>query len=114
MIVEFASPGSKAFAGLVFQVWRRLHRFRLSGSQKRAIRRYLVNEFHAGGFEALSHNLKCCATGLMCAGLELTNGHDANSGLVGEFLLTLVEQTERRLSLGRSDARAIMSGTLRR
>jgi hypothetical protein len=28
----------------------------------------LINEFHAGGFEALSHNLKHCATGLMRAG----------------------------------------------
>ena len=53
----------------------------------------LVNEFHAGGFEALSHNLKRCSSGLMCAGLQLTNGHDTNPGLVGEFLLAPIEQT---------------------
>ena len=52
-----------------------------------------VNEFHARSFKASSHNLKRCVTGLMRAGLELTNGHNTNSGLVCEFLLAPIEQT---------------------
>jgi hypothetical protein len=61
----------------------------------------LVNEFHAGGFEALPHNLKRCATGLVCAGLQLTNGHDTDPGFVCEFLLTPIEQTTGSSALRR-------------
>jgi hypothetical protein len=53
----------------------------------------LVNEFHACSFKALSHNLKRCVTGLMRAGLQLTNGHNTNSGFICEFLLAPIEQT---------------------
>jgi hypothetical protein len=51
-----------------------------------------VNEFHACSFKASPHNLKRCVTGLMRASLELTNGHNTDSGLVCEFLLTPIEQ----------------------
>jgi hypothetical protein len=51
-----------------------------------------VDEFHARSFEASPHDLKRCRTGLMRAGLELTNGHNTDSGLVCEFLLAPIEQ----------------------
>jgi hypothetical protein len=52
-----------------------------------------VDEFDAHGFKASPHNLKRCGTGLMRAGLELTNGHNTDSGLLREFLLAPIEQT---------------------
>lgn len=53
----------------------------------------LVDEFHAGGFERASNDIKRSAARLVCAGFELTNGHNANSGTSCKLLLAPIEES---------------------
>jgi hypothetical protein len=51
------------------------------------------NEFDASGFQSPPNYFQSCSTRCIQFALELTNGHDANSGSICKFLLCPVEET---------------------
>ena len=50
------------------------------------------NEFDASGFQSAPNYFQSCSTRCIQSALELTNGHDANSGSICKFLLCPVEE----------------------
>jgi len=53
----------------------------------------LVYKLDASAFKSAFNYFKGCPTRFAYAGLHLTNGYDANSGLVCKVLLSPVEQS---------------------
>jgi len=52
-----------------------------------------LNEFDASGLQGAPNYFQSCPTRFIQSALELTNGHDANSGSIRKLLLCPVEQS---------------------
>jgi hypothetical protein len=53
----------------------------------------LLNEFDPSGFQSAPNYFQSCSTRFIQSALELTNGHDANSGSIGKLLLCPVQES---------------------
>jgi len=58
-----------------------------------------LNEFDTGGFHSAPNYVQSCSAGFIQYPLELSNGHDANSGTICKLLLCPVEQSTGRPAL---------------
>jgi hypothetical protein len=63
----------------------------------------LFNKFRARFFQAAAYYVERGAPGLMMAGLQLTNRHDAHFRFVRELLLTPIQQCSGSSALGRGN-----------
>jgi hypothetical protein len=61
-----------------------------------------VNKFDAGAFECPLNHVQCRAARLVPTRLQLPNSYDANTGGIGEILLSPGEQAARCPALRRT------------
>jgi hypothetical protein len=52
-----------------------------------------LNEFDASGFQSAPNYFQRCSTRFIQSALELTNGHDADSGSICKLLLCPVKES---------------------
>jgi hypothetical protein len=58
-----------------------------------------LNEIDASGFQGVPNYFQSCSTRFIQSALELTNGHDANSGSICKLLLCPLEESAGRPAL---------------